>query len=83
MKNICQSCGMPLEKDPAGGGTEADGSKSRKYCGYCYQGGTFTFACDNVKDFQEHCRQVMAASGMSRPVAWLFSRGLGRLERWK
>jgi hypothetical protein len=23
MKNICQSCGMPLNKDPQGGGTNA------------------------------------------------------------
>ena len=27
----CQSCGMPLKKDPEGGGTQADGSKSRPY----------------------------------------------------
>ncbi|HAQ38579.1 MAG TPA: hypothetical protein DCQ58_08735, partial [Saprospirales bacterium] len=24
----CQSCGMPLHKDPQGGGTEKDGSRS-------------------------------------------------------
>ncbi|WP_224768159.1 zinc ribbon domain-containing protein [Metabacillus idriensis] len=31
----CQSCGMPLSKDEHGGGTEADGSKSTKYCSRC------------------------------------------------
>lgn len=24
----CQSCGMPMKKDPQSGGTHADGSKS-------------------------------------------------------
>ncbi len=28
MATSCQSCGMPLSKDPQGGGTEADGSLS-------------------------------------------------------
>ena len=30
----CQSCGMPMARDPEGGGTEADGSKSAKFCSY-------------------------------------------------
>ena len=28
----CQSCGMPLSRDPNGGGTNADGSASAMYC---------------------------------------------------
>ena len=40
--NICQSCGMPLDKDPNQGGTNADNSKSDKYCSFCYQHGKFT-----------------------------------------
>ena len=32
---------MPLDK-PEAFGTEADGSKSEKYCTYCYQNGAFT-----------------------------------------
>jgi len=56
----CQSCGMPLNKDPQSGGTNADGSKNEKYCSYCYQNGAFV------------------GGG-----AWLFTRGMKRLERWK
>jgi hypothetical protein len=41
-QNICQSCGIPLEKDPNGGGTNSDQSKSVKYCSFCFQNGTFT-----------------------------------------
>ena len=37
----CQSCGMPLDKDRHGGGSEADGSRSRKYCSFCYREGGF------------------------------------------
>jgi hypothetical protein len=38
---FCQSCGMPMDKDPAGGGTNPDGSKTLKYCSFCYQNGEF------------------------------------------
>lgn len=79
---MCQSCGMPLSKDPQGGGTNADGSLSEKYCSYCYADGKFKFN-GTVKEFQEHCRQQMIAGGHSGFMAWLFSRGLKRLERWK
>ena len=37
---ICQSCGMPLETTEQMG-TESDGSRSQKYCTYCYQNGAF------------------------------------------
>ncbi len=33
---------MPLKQDPEHGGTEADGTKSPRYCSYCYQDGKFT-----------------------------------------
>lgn len=33
---FCQSCSMPLSQSDLKG-TEADGSKSEKYCAYCYQ----------------------------------------------
>lgn len=79
---MCQSCGMPLKKDPQGGGTNADGSRNSKYCSYCYQQGNFTFEGD-LKDFQEHCRTKMVEGGHSRFIAWLFTRGMKRLERWK
>ena len=83
MKNQCQSCGMPLNKDPQGGGTNADGSKSDKYCSYCYQNGAFIHECDDVKEFQEYCRKAMIQAGHNKFLAWLFTRGMSRLERWK
>lgn len=38
----CQSCGMPLARDPQRGGSEADGRKSTEYCSHCYRQGAFT-----------------------------------------
>ncbi|WP_129045576.1 zinc ribbon domain-containing protein [Companilactobacillus metriopterae] len=39
MEKFCQSCGMPLNSENLG--TESDGSKSSKYCNYCYENGKF------------------------------------------
>lgn len=80
---MCQSCGMPLSKDPQNGGTEADGSKSLKYCSYCYQDGEFFYKGNDAKEFQNFCKDKMIESGSNRLVAWLFTRGMKRLERWK
>lgn len=84
MNKFCQSCGMPLEKDPQHGGTEKDGSKSPKYCSYCYADGEFTNPeIDTAKKMQTFCIEKMRESGMSKIIAWLFTLGIPRLERWK
>lgn len=74
---------MPLQRDPKGGGTNADGSTSTMYCSYCYEKGSFTFPGNDVKAFQEHCRKKMIEGGHSRIISWLFTRGMKRLDRWK
>lgn len=80
---FCQSCGMPFKKDLKDGGTNADGSVSKIYCSYCYQSGSFVYACNNVADFQEYCKKKMIEAGNSRFISWLFTRGMKRLGRWK
>ncbi|WP_373720418.1 MULTISPECIES: zinc ribbon domain-containing protein [Bacteroidales] len=82
-QKICQSCGMPLKKDPNLGGTNADGTLSKLYCSFCYQNGAFTDNCTDVKEFQEKCRRIMISHGHSRFTAWLFTRGMKRLSRWE
>ncbi len=60
---FCQSCGMPLNKDPKQGGSEKDGTKSKKYCSYCYTEGAFTSPeIDTAKKMQQFCIKVMAIS---------------------
>jgi hypothetical protein len=81
---FCQSCGMPMQKDPQKGGYEAGGTaKSAKYCSYCYNDGEFYYKGTDVEGFQKLCSQKMVASGSSRFTAWFFTRGMGRLERWQ
>lgn len=79
---FCQSCNMPMKHDPTGGGLEADGSKSTMYCSYCYADGKFTMDC-TAGEMQTFCKQQMRKMGFPRPLAWLFTRGIPKLERWK
>jgi hypothetical protein len=83
MAAICQSCGMPLNKDPQGGGTNADGSKSTRYCSLCYTDGRFRNPDFSVKEMQDHCIEALRRKGVPRPLAWIFTRGIPRLERWR
>jgi hypothetical protein len=73
---------MPMSKDPQSGGTNADGNRNETYCSYCYQNGAFTFN-GTVTEFQEFCRTKMVENGQSKFMAWLFTRGMKRLVRWK
>ncbi len=82
MAKSCQSCGMPLNKDPNGGGTEADGTRSTIYCSICYDNGAFRHPDVTAEEFQTHCLNALADKGMPRIMAWLFTRGIPKLDRW-
>lgn len=79
---FCQSCGMPMKKDPLQGGTNSDGSQNEKYCSYFYQEGSFTFN-GTVDEMQEFCKVKMIEQGFPKWKAWMFTFGMNRLERWK
>jgi len=83
MSGKCQSCGMPLSKDPAGGGTEADGTKSEKYCSFCYVDGRFMHPEFTAAEMQDFCVRQLQKKGMPKIVAWMFTRGIPKLERWR
>lgn len=79
----CQSCGMPLKKDPNKGGTEADGSKNTKYCGYCYVNGAFTepnLTAEEMQDLVKRKLKKTIFPGFM--VGWL-TKGIPKPERWK
>jgi hypothetical protein len=82
---FCQSCGFPLKKDKKGGGTEKDGSISKKYCSMCFEKGKFLTPSeiDTAKKMQHFCMQEMKKDGMNRFFAWLATRSIPKLERWK
>jgi hypothetical protein len=71
-----------MKSDPNGSGTNADGTKSDMYCSYCYEAGKFTADC-TAKEMQEFCKNKMKELGMSSFKAWLFSRPIPSLKRWK
>jgi len=79
----CQSCGMPLGRDERGGGTNADGSKSRMYCSHCYEGGRFTLPDITAGEMQERVKGKLKESGFPGFLAGLFSRRVPKLERWR
>ncbi|MBI9011768.1 MAG: zinc ribbon domain-containing protein [Clostridiales bacterium] len=82
---FCQSCGYPMKKDPQGGGTEKDGSINKKYCYMCYKDGEFLTPSevDTADKMQTFCIEQMKKDGMNGFVAWLATRGIPKLERWK
>lgn len=79
----CQSCAMPLSKDPKGGGSNADGSKSKMYCSYCYVDGKFMNPDWTVGQMQDFVKGKMKEMGFPGFLAGFFTRGIPKLERWK
>ena len=79
----CQSCAMPLKKDPNGGGTEADGSKSGMYCSYCYENGEFKQPDINAEQMQQFVKGKLKEMGFPGFIAGFFTKGIPKLERWK
>ena len=84
-KQFCQSCGMPMDKDPKGGGTEKDGSKSKKYCSFCYQKGKFVGGDMALEEYQKFLKKAYLKHGTNEFLTWLWTRKffLKNLERWK
>jgi len=83
---FCQSCGYPLDQDKKGGGTEKDGSTSKKYCSMCYLNGEFLKSpseVDTAEKMQKFCIQEMKKDGMNGILAWILTRSIPKLERWR
>lgn len=79
----CQSCAMPLKKDPNGGGTEVDGSLSKMYCSYCYGDGQFKQPGISASEMQVFVKGKLKEMGFPGFIAGFFTKGIPKLERWK
>ena len=80
----CQSCSMPLSKDPKGSGTNADGKPSQKYCSFCYENGAFLQPEITAKEMQEFVKgKLKGMGGFMKIFAGYFTKGIPKLERWK
>jgi len=80
---FCQSCGMPMEKDPDKGGTNTDGSKTLKYCSYCYQSGVFKDNFTTSGEMVKLVRGKLKEMGYGPIKHWFYSSHIPQLERWK
>ncbi len=72
----CESCLMPLAKDP--GKPESD-----KHCSYCYVNGEFTYKGNDVNEFKKISYEGMRKSGMNPLLAKFFTFMIGFAPRWK
>jgi Putative zinc ribbon domain len=80
---FCQSCGMPLSKDPEGGGSERDGGRSGEYCSHCYRDGEFTEPDLTVTEMVEKVQAKMKSMHLPGFLARSFTRNIPNLKRWK
>jgi hypothetical protein len=84
MEKFCQSCGMPMKKDPNLGGTEKDGSKSDMYCSYCYEKGEFKDDFKTPEEMRTFVINLMVNDfKMPKMVAKLFTMNIKKLKRWQ
>jgi len=80
---FCQSCGMPLDQDPGQGGTNADGSKSLKYCSYCYENGAFKGTIQSAGEMTKLVKGKLKEMGYGPLRRWFYTSHISQLERWK
>jgi len=74
---------MPMEKDPGNGGTNADGSKTLKYCSYCYQADVFKDNFTTSGEMVNLVKGKLKEMGIGPLRRWFYTSNISRLERWK
>lgn len=81
---ICQSCGMPMQKEEDFG-TNADGSKNREYCNFCFRGGKFVDEGITVEQKIDKVVEIAKTKmnmpeGKARETA---NNNIPKLKRWQ
>ena len=72
-----------MNKDPDGGGSEADGTRSTRYCSHCYKDGNFAQPDITVDEMKQIVKEKMAEMKIPGFMGWFFTRGIPKLERWR
>lgn len=83
MFRLCQSCGMPMSETGLKAGLEVDGSPSRLYCHLCYDEGLFLQPEIKLSSMQHLVIHAFQREGWPKPAAWLATRHLRLLRRWR
>jgi len=79
----CQSCGMPISKDPMGGGTNADGTRTREYCSHCYERGVFTQPNITAAEMMLLVEGKLRSMHIPGFLARKWAREIPTLRRWR
>ncbi len=74
---------MPLSQDEQGGGTNADGTHSTKYCRHCFQGGEFTQPDLTVAQMTERVKGFLKEMGLPERAVGSLAGQIPQLERWR
>jgi hypothetical protein len=74
---------MPLDKDPLGGGTNADGSRSVEYCRHCYREGRFTEPNLSLDEMMARVEGKLREMHVPGFLARRITRNIGTLRRWQ
>lgn len=88
MKKICQSCGMPLiDGQIDRRGTEADGTRSEKFCNLCYLNGKYNDPYITKEEMINKGISGIENQNMSKFKKWFLVKSypslIKNLERWK
>lgn len=72
----CESCLMPLAKDP-------DSKEGDRYCSFCFKNGKLTYEGSAFQEFQRLSYQGMISNGMNPIKARIFAWSMRFAPRWK
>lgn len=81
---MCQSCGMPLQKE-GDFGTKVDGTRSSEYCHFCFKDGRFTDAGISMEQKIDKIIKL-AVSQMNMPedaARAMANKLIPTLKRWQ
>jgi hypothetical protein len=74
---------MPLGNNLEDAGTEKDGTKSSKYCKYCYVDGELQYKGNDLKEFKTVAYKHMRDRGVNYFMANLYTYMINFAPRWK
>lgn len=79
--SLCQSCSMPMVKEDDFG-TNADGSRNKEYCHYCFQNGNFIHPEATMEQVIGKSVEAMRQMKMPETLIEQTKKIIPTLKRW-
>lgn len=73
---------MPMKRDPEGGGTLADGTRTQEYCSYCFAEGGFRQPDITAEEMRVFVKGKLKEMGFPGFLTGFFTRNIPKLGRW-